>query len=187
MAAGGPAGEVRVVIAFFVPGAPQGKGRPRVGKIGGHARMFTPAKTVAYEGLIAHAARIAMAGRPLLEGAAACNVFIDCQVPTSWSGKKQRAALAGDVMPTAKPDADNVLKAVFDGMNGVVWRDDVLCVDLRVRKRYAATPCVRVEIWALESPVPDTTERTPAQARDPGPVMPASATRCESGHHERKA
>lgn len=142
------------VIRFTIPGQPQGKGRPRVGKIGGHARMFTPEKTVAYEGLIAHAAQAAMAGRPPLEVAAACNVFIDCQVPASWSAKKQRAALAGEVLPTAKPDADNVIKAVFDGMNGVVWRDDVLAVDVRVRKRYSATPCVRVEVWSVEEPVP---------------------------------
>ena len=141
------------MIAFTVPGQPQGKGRPRIGKVGGHARMFTPEKTAAYEGLIAHAARVAMGGRPLLEGAAACNVFIDCQVPASWSAKKQRAALAGEVMPTTKPDADNVVKAVFDGMNAVVWRDDVLVVDLRVRKRFAATPCVRVEVWSVEQPV----------------------------------
>ena len=47
-------------VAFTVPGEPQGKGRARVGTIGGHARMFTPAKTVAYEGLIAHAAAQAM-------------------------------------------------------------------------------------------------------------------------------
>jgi Holliday junction resolvase RusA-like endonuclease len=62
-------------------------------------------------------------------------------------------ALAGEVLPTTKPDADNVVKAVFDGLNGVLWRDDVLVVDLRVRKRYAATPCVRVEVWALDEPV----------------------------------
>jgi len=141
------------VIAFTVPGQPIGKGRPRVGKVGGHARLFTPAKTASYEGLVAHTAQAAMAGRPLLEGAVAANLFIDCPVPASWSGKKQRAALAGEVLPTSKPDADNVVKAIFDGLNGVLWRDDVLVVDLRVRKRYAPTPCVRVEVWAVEQPV----------------------------------
>lgn len=141
------------MLSFIVPGAPQGKGRPRIGKIGQHARMFTPAKTVAYEGLVAHAAQLAMAGRTLIESAVGCNVFIDCPIPASWSGKKQRQALAGEVLPTSKPDADNVVKAIFDGLNGVVWRDDVLVVDLRVRKRFAAVPCVRVELWALAEPV----------------------------------
>ena len=142
------------MIRFTVPGQPQGKQRPRVGKIGAHARLFTPAKTVAYEGLVAHAAQAAMAGLAPLQDAVGCNVFIDCQVPASWSGKKQRAALAGEVLPQAKPDADNVVKAIFDGLNGVLWRDDVLVVDLRVRKRYAATPCVRVEVWVQAEPVP---------------------------------
>jgi Holliday junction resolvase RusA-like endonuclease len=141
------------MITFTVPGAPQGKGRPRVGKIGAHARLFTPAKTVAYEGLVAHAAALAMAGQPLFDAAVACNVFLDCPVPASWSGKKQRMALAGEVMPTSQPDADNVVKAIFDGLNGVLWRDDVQVVDLRVRKRYAATPAVRVEVWSVAEPV----------------------------------
>lgn len=147
------------MIAFVVPGAPQGKGRPRIGKIGQHARMFTPQKTAAYEGLVAHAAHTAMAqaGRlDLFENAVGCNVFIDCQVPASWSGKKQRLALAGEVLPTSKPDADNVVKAIFDGCNGALWRDDVLVVDLRVRKRYAAVPCVRVEVWDMVQPVVQT-------------------------------
>lgn len=41
------------MIEFVVPGSPQGKGRPRIGRVAGHARMFTPPKTVAYEGSIA--------------------------------------------------------------------------------------------------------------------------------------
>lgn len=141
------------MITFTIPGQPQGKGRPRAVKIGGFTRLASDKKTVAYEGLIAHAAQAALAGRPLLDGPVAINLFIDCQVPASWSGKKQREALAGEHMPTTKPDADNVLKAVCDGCNGVLWRDDVQVVDVRLRKRYAATPCVRVEAWALQAPV----------------------------------
>ncbi len=141
------------MIAFTVPGQPQGKGRPRIGKVGPHARMFTPAKTVSYEGLIAHCAQQAMAGRPMFDLAVFCVIYIDCRLPASWSAKKHWAALAGQVLPTSRPDADNVVKAIFDGCNGVLWRDDVLVTDLRVRKRYAATPCVRVEVSSLLDPV----------------------------------
>jgi Holliday junction resolvase RusA-like endonuclease len=141
------------LIRFAVPGAPQGKGRPKVVKIGGFTRMATPEKTVAYEGLVAHAAQQVMAGAQLLDCAVACNVFIDAPVPASWSDKKRRMALTGEVLPKTKPDADNVVKAIFDGLNGVLWRDDVLVVDLRVRKRYAGTPCVRVEVWPVEQPL----------------------------------
>ncbi|MCZ2135296.1 MAG: RusA family crossover junction endodeoxyribonuclease [Burkholderiales bacterium] len=141
------------MIEFIVPGQPQGKGRAKVVKIGGFTRMATPAKTVAYEGLVAHAAQQAMAGRALLDCAVGCSVFINAQVPASWSRKKLRMALAGELMPTTKPDADNVVKAIFDGLNGVLWRDDVLVVDLRVRKRYAASPCVCVQVWPLSEPM----------------------------------
>ena len=134
------------MIAFTIPGEPQGKGRPRVGKIGGHARMFTPAKTAAYEGLIAHAAQQAMAGAAPVECACAVQVSITVSVPRSWSKMKTAAALLGEVYPTTKPDTDNVVKAVFDGMNGVVWRDDVQAVDLAVKKRYGATPGVFVRV-----------------------------------------
>ena len=134
------------MIEFTIPGQPQGKGRARVGSINGHARMFTPQKTVAYEGLIAHAAQQAMAGLPLFDGAVRLMLAIDCQIPASWSVRKQNAALAGDLFPTTKPDADNVLKAVCDGLNGVAWRDDVQVIDCVIRKRYSATPCVRVQI-----------------------------------------
>lgn len=137
------------MIHFFVPGQPVGKGRPRIGKVGQHARMFTPSKTVAYEGLIAHAAMAAMAGAPLFEGPVGCELTIHCAVPQSWSGKKQRSALASEILPTSKPDIDNVVKAIFDGCNGVLWRDDVLVVELAVSKRYAATPGVYVKAWAL--------------------------------------
>lgn len=134
------------MIAFVVPGAPQGKGRAKIVKIGGFSRMATPQKTVAYEGLVAHAAAQAMAGRPLLDGPCVAQVLIACAVPASWSQRKQRMALAGELMPTTKPDADNVIKALFDGCNGVLWRDDVQVVDLTVSKRYAAVPCVQMQV-----------------------------------------
>lgn len=137
-------------IVFIVPGQPQGKGRPRVGKVGTHARMYTPAKTAAYEGLIAHAAQQAMAGQPLIEGPVAVTLDIRCQVPASWSKKKQAEALIGKVLPTTKPDIDNVEKAVFDGLNGVAWRDDVQVVQVTKRKRYAPLPGVYVEITPVE-------------------------------------
>lgn len=141
-------------VAFTVPGEPQGKGRPRIGKVGAHARMFTPAKTVAYEGLVAHAAQQAMAGAaPFLS---ACRIELDvlCSVPPSWSQKKQREALEGSTRPAKKPDADNVLKAVCDGINGVVWKDDAQAVDVHVRKFYAATPGVRVRVASLDQRAP---------------------------------
>lgn len=136
-------------IAFTVPGEPQGKGRAKIVKIGGFSRMATPAKTVAYEGLVAMAAQQAMRGGDPL--ACACAIEVECvfSLPKSMSKKHRIEALAGRMRPTKKPDGDNVLKAVCDGINGVVWKDDVQAVDSRVIKRYGETPGVHVRVAVL--------------------------------------
>ena len=80
-----------------------------------------------------------------------CLVQIDAYTvpPASWSKKKRAAALAGELYPTTKPDIDNIAKSVGDGANGVVWVDDKQIVDLRVRRRYAETPCLAVYVTVL--------------------------------------
>lgn len=139
------------VIKFTVPGAPVGKGRPKVSTRGGKfAKMYTPEKTANYETLVALAAQQAMVGRTLLAGPVEVQMAILLPIPASWSKKKQAAAIAGQVYPTKKPDADNVVKAIFDGINGVVWNDDVQACDIVVRKRYAETPGVQVLVKPIE-------------------------------------
>lgn len=138
------------MITFIVPGPAVGKGRAKATHIPGlGVRMYTPKKTASYEGLVAHEAQIAMAGKPLIECPVKIDLLIRCQVPASWSLKKQRMALAGEIFPATKPDADNIVKAIGDACNGVVWRDDVQAVDGAWRKRYAAVPGVVVTITAL--------------------------------------
>lgn len=138
-------------ITFVVPGNPQGKGRPRVGKVGNHARMFTPQKTVAYEGLIAMAAQQAMQDRALITGPVLLEMNMHHMVPASWSKKRREGALQGEIMPTVKCDADNCLKAVCDALNGVVWRDDVQVVNVMLTKRYAENPKVEVRVVPLSA------------------------------------
>lgn len=136
-------------IVFTVPGEPQGKGRPRIGRVGQHARMFTPAKTVHYEGLVALAAQEAMQGRDMITGPVLIELHILHGVPQSMSKKRKAMALAGELLPMKKPDTDNVLKAICDGCNGVVWKDDVQATDGVFRRRYSETPGVRVRIVPL--------------------------------------
>ena len=141
-------------VSFIVPGEPQGKGRAKIVRIGGFSRMATPQKTVAYEGLVSHAAQQAMSGAAMFLGPCRIELDVLCSVPASWSQKKQREALEGSTRPAKKPDADNVLKAVCDGINGVVWKDDVQAVEVLLRKVYAATPGVRVRVASLDLRAP---------------------------------
>ncbi len=137
-------------VSFFVPTEPVGKGRPRVSTIGGHARMFTPKKTANYETLISMAAQQAMQGRELLAGPVLMELAIRVSVAASWSKKKTAEALQGLVMPTKKPDADNILKAICDGINGIVFKDDVQVVNVSLSKRFSETPGVTVRVVPLE-------------------------------------
>lgn len=137
-------------VRFFVPGKPQGKGRPRAVARGKFVRMYTPEKTVSYESTVALAASLAMGDRQPIDGPVSVVMQIAMQVPTSWSKRKQANALDGIVLPTTKPDADNVVKAVFDAINGVVWCDDTQVVDLRLVKRYQTTPGVTMIVSPME-------------------------------------
>lgn len=137
-------------VSFVVPGEAIGKGRPKIGRVGGHARMFTPTKTANYESLIAVVAHEAMQGRELIAGPVLLEMKIFVSVAASWSKKKRAEALRGEVMPTKKPDADNVLKAICDGINGIVFKDDVQVVNVSMSKRFGETPGVLVRVIPLE-------------------------------------
>ncbi|RQQ42018.1 RusA family crossover junction endodeoxyribonuclease [Burkholderia stagnalis] len=136
-------------IEFTVPGKPVAKGRPRFARHGAHVRAFTPEATERYENLVRIAAGAAMRGSAPYEGPVRLVVHIGLPIPTSWSAKRQASAAAGMIGATKKPDADNVVKALKDGMNGVVYVDDGQVVDLWVSKRYARAPGVRVEAIEL--------------------------------------
>jgi Holliday junction resolvase RusA-like endonuclease len=105
---------------------------------------------VSYEGLVGYTAAQAMAGAPLIEGPVQVTLRIDCDIPASWSRIKQWRAREGHIRPTTKPDIDNAIKALFDAMNGVVFKDDVQVVAVSVVKRYAAAPGAQVVVTAIE-------------------------------------
>lgn len=136
-------------VLVIIEGEPVGKGRPKATTIGGGARMYTPAKTKNYEAMVKAEASKSMAG--LLPFVVPCLVEmrIVLGVPASYSKKKREACLAGDILPTKKPDSDNVIKAIFDAFNGVVWNDDVQATDLIVRKRFGEAPHVEVRVTPL--------------------------------------
>jgi Holliday junction resolvase RusA-like endonuclease len=146
------AGDVRGagVIVFVVPGEPVGKGRPRAFRVGNGVRMHTPDKTARYENLVALSAQESMAGRMPLDGPVAVDMLLITTPPASWSKRKRAQALDGMILPTTKPDCDNVLKAIADACNGIVWGDDKQITDVVIRKRYGVRPMARVAAQPAE-------------------------------------
>ncbi len=84
-----------------INGNPIPKGRPRVYK--GHAT--TPKRTRAYEKLVRQAAGITWRGEPTKQPLSVTLHF--------WRGDERRC------------DIDNLIKAILDALNGIVWEDDV--------------------------------------------------------------
>ena len=67
-------------------------------------------------------------------------------IPESASKKKKQAMEDGEIRPTKKPDADNVLKVVADSLNQLAYRDDAQLVDTQLRKFYSRQPRLEVTI-----------------------------------------
>ena len=133
-------------VTIVIGGEPVAKGRPRVTRKG---FAYTPAATRKYEAHGRLAAQLAMNGKPPIATPVRAEITIDLPVPTSWSGKRQDAALRGDIRPTTRPDADNFVKASLDCINNIVISDDSLVVDLIVTKKYAAVPALTIVIAPL--------------------------------------
>lgn len=69
-------------------------------------------------------------------------------VPKSWTRTKREQVRAGTIRPMVKPDVDNILKAVLDGLNGVAYEDDKQVVTARASKAYTyGEPMIVVHVW----------------------------------------
>lgn len=141
-----PADAVDDIITISLSGDPQGKGRARAFRRGNFIGHYTPEKTRSYEGMIRTAAMQAMGSRAPIDEPIEVMLSAIFAIPASFSRKKRDMALSGALRPAKKPDADNIIKAWTDAMNGVVYRDDCLIVKGSFTKVYgpAAMVCVTV-------------------------------------------
>lgn len=134
-------------ITVYIPGAAVGKGRPKFARRGNFVKTYTPEKTASYENLVKLAAQQAMGGREMMTCPMVVDVTVVVEPPASWSQKKQMAAFQQEIAPDKKPDLDNVLKALLDACNGVLWGDDKQVVEAHIRKRYGITPQTMLVAW----------------------------------------
>lgn len=121
-------------ITFTIPEV-RGKGRPRFFR--GHA--VTDSATRNYETLITHLSSVAMKSAGFnhpIEDSVHVDMTAFFQIPKSYSKKKAQQCLNGVLRP-GKPDADNIVKAVLDGMNKIVYLDDKQVYDFHIEKKYS--------------------------------------------------
>jgi Holliday junction resolvase RusA-like endonuclease len=125
---------------FTIPGHPAVKSRPRFGK----GRVHGTEKTEIFEAKVSMAAE--GAGVEPLEGPVEMYVEFFVKRPKKKSKKKHRD---GPIPSDKRPDTDNLVKAIKDGLNGIGYHDDSQVAHLDVVKLYHAKdgkPCTRVTI-----------------------------------------
>ena len=129
-------------IILNIDAEPVAKGRARSTKGGIH---YTPKKTRDYEAMI-RAEAIKSSAEPL-QGPLCLMATFHFAMPKSWSKKKQTEVMAdGGIDKTSKPDLDNLVKAVQDGLNGVLWGDDAQIVEIHAKKRYGERSHIQVAV-----------------------------------------
>ena len=143
--------EIRIVI----PGQPRQQARPR-------SRIMQPKGKkpfiIVYDDEAdkknkSYIASCAVQVKPKepLDGNLAVEIIFYRELLKSFSKKKIEQALAGQIRPNTKPDIDNYVKAVFDGINGIIWKDDARVVDLKTSKYYSDRPRTEVIVRTLDS------------------------------------
>ena len=119
----------KVIARIEVEIEPVSKARPR---FGGSGRVYTPAKTVRYERTLAAHMRNAMAGNNPFAGlmGLACVFY-----------RKDGHRV----------DCDNMLKAVADAANRIIWVDDMQCVEMYARlHRNSDSPRVLMVFYTID-------------------------------------
>jgi len=134
------------MVTFMVDGTPVPKGRPRFARRGKFVSTYSPKTTVDYESKVSESAKLAMGASEPLETPVGAYIYITLPVPASYSKKRTQACLSGQERPTKKSDIDNYCKAIFDGMNGIVFVDDSLVVSLHATKVYGTIGMVEVMV-----------------------------------------
>jgi Holliday junction resolvase RusA-like endonuclease len=133
-----------IQIMFTIYGEPVPKGRPRFSTRGKFPVAYTPEKTKNYESEVGMMAKAAMGSSEQLQGALEAFIYVTFAVPASYSKKRTEACLSGQEKHTKKPDLDNVVKAVLDGMSDIVFLSDSQITSIHATKVYGEVAKVEV-------------------------------------------
>lgn len=140
---------------FVIEGKPQGKARartfynPKLGRV----QSMTPENTVLYENLVKQSftQQTAEDVRWFNKEPLVICITAYYPIPASTTKKDRQLIAIGKLLPTKKPDADNVAKVICDALNGVAYGDDTQIIKLVVLKAYTeGQPRVQVYIEEIE-------------------------------------
>lgn len=142
-----------VLVSAVLDVAPVVKGRPRLGK----GRTFTPQKTRDYEALIAQ-----LIAPHVLQKNLTDDLFVYARFHTATQRRR---------------DLDNLVKALLDGFNDVVYADDKQVVEVHAWVELGSSqPRTDVVIGVAAAGPARAPSKPPATSR-PGPGEPPAGSR----------
>ena len=89
-------------------------------------------------------ARAAMGASEVLEGALETFIYVTFPVPASYSKKRTEACLIDSEKHIKRPDLDNVIKCVIDGMDKIVFFNDSQITSIYATKVYGTVAKVEI-------------------------------------------
>ena len=123
-------------MKFVVSGRPQGKDRPRFRKIGNYVSTYNTKSTIEYEKLVKLSAIEQCKGQLNKEYTGLVKMSIKAYFkPNKGISKKQHDLLIGQAHLN-RPDLDNLIKIICDGLNGVAYKDDNQVAIISAEKVY---------------------------------------------------
>lgn len=138
--------EEKPPLTFSVMGAPVPKARPRFTRRNGRIAAHTAPKSDEYHRQVQTAAWLEMRGRQKFLGPVAIEARFVFPPPQSWSERRKLTALG--TVHAQKPDLDNLLKQILDGMNAVVFGDDASVVKITATKQWGPAGLAVVTVRA---------------------------------------
>ncbi len=124
-----------MTVELTIPGQPKGKGRPRFSK---YSRAYTPKATADYEKMVRVLYKAKYGTQSFSEDVPlSMEVYAYFGIPKRDSKAKKALKASGEVLPTLKPDTDNIIKLLADALNGYAYPDDKQITDIVAHKRYS--------------------------------------------------
>ena len=116
--------------------------------------VYTPKDTKDAEADIGMIALVAKnkARAKIIEGPVHLTMLMVYPTPKAWSKKKRQQSIEGKILPTVKPDIDNVEKLVCDALNGIVWVDDKQVCMVDKVKIYGEEPRNEITVREMNTP-----------------------------------
>lgn len=130
-------------IKFFVPGPPQALKRHRTFRTKTGFSINVDPSADAKDNFVYKSLNFRPTGGPIA-GPLKIRLCFIFQHPKAHFNSK--GAVKKHYTMTSKPDIDNLIKFVFDALNGIFYQDDSQFVTVTAKKKYGLTPGVNVLI-----------------------------------------